>query len=70
MVRLFMDSTFTFATDYAIRGASDEVQLRPGNGFVLAYATPMMTVCRLACLVPTRHALNVLPTQALRADGS
>jgi len=38
-------------------------------GFVIAYAALMMVVCLLACIVPTRRALHVQPTQALRADG-
>ena len=34
-----------------------------------AYALVMFGVCLLACIVPTRRALNVEPTEALRADG-
>ncbi len=37
-------------------------------GLVVAYATLMMGVCMLACIVPTRRALRVEPTEALRAD--
>jgi hypothetical protein len=33
-----------------------------------AYATPMLGVCLLACVVPTRRALSVEPTVALRMD--
>ena len=33
------------------------------------YAVFMMGVCMLACIVPTRRALRVEPTEALRADG-
>jgi ABC-type lipoprotein release transport system permease subunit len=29
----------------------------------------MMAVCLLACIVPTRRALAVQPTEALRAEG-
>jgi ABC-type lipoprotein release transport system permease subunit len=29
----------------------------------------MLGVCLLACIVPTRRALRVQPTEALRADG-
>ena len=29
----------------------------------------MMVVCMLACIVPTRRALRVQPTEALRAEG-
>jgi predicted permease len=35
---------------------------------LLAYATLMLGVCLLACVVPTRRALNVEPTIALRMD--
>ena len=35
---------------------------------VLAYAVFMMAVCMLACIVPTRRALRVEPTDALRAE--
>jgi putative ABC transport system permease protein len=33
-----------------------------------AYATLMLGVCLLACIVPTRRALGVEPTIALRVD--
>jgi hypothetical protein len=35
---------------------------------ILAYATVMLGVCLLACVVPTRRALGVEPTIALRMD--
>ena len=35
---------------------------------LVAYATFMLGVCLLACVVPTRRALAVEPTSALRAD--
>ena len=40
-----------------------------GTAMLLAYATLMLAVCLLACIVPTRRALRVQPTEALRADG-
>ena len=33
-----------------------------------SYATLMLGVCLLACVVPTRRALRVEPTEALRAE--
>jgi putative ABC transport system permease protein len=35
---------------------------------LVSYATLMMGVCLLACIVPTRRALSVQPTEALRTD--
>jgi hypothetical protein len=37
-------------------------------GSIVAYAALMMGVCLLACLVPTRRALGVTPTDALRQE--
>lgn len=46
-----------------------------GDGFwgvrallVLAYSLLMTAICLLACVVPTRRALSIEPTEALRAD--
>ncbi len=36
---------------------------------VVAYAGLMLAVCLLACVVPTRRALRIQPTDALRAEG-
>jgi putative ABC transport system permease protein len=38
------------------------------GGLVAGYAALMMAVCMLACVVPTRRALCVEPTEALRGD--
>ena len=35
---------------------------------LVAYAALMLAVCLLACIVPTRRALGVEPTEALRAE--
>ena len=35
----------------------------------LGYTVLMLGVCLLACVVPTRRALQVQPTEAMRADG-
>ena len=39
-----------------------------GVAIILAYAIVMLGVCLLACVVPTRRALGVEPTIALRMD--
>ena len=39
-----------------------------GAAMIAAYATVMLGVCLLACVVPTRRALGVEPTIALRMD--
>ena len=39
------------------------------SAFVAGYALLILAVCLLACIVPTRRALRVQPTEALRADG-
>ena len=40
-----------------------------GTAMVAAYAVLMLAVCLLACIIPTRRALAVEPTEALRSDG-
>jgi putative ABC transport system permease protein len=35
---------------------------------LITYSTGMLAVCLLACIVPTRRALGVQPTEALRAE--
>jgi predicted permease len=63
---VFAGGCLTAALAYGImRGA-----LWPtGVAWVAAYAVLMMAVCLLACVVPTRRALSVEPSEALRADG-
>jgi ABC-type antimicrobial peptide transport system permease subunit len=39
-----------------------------GSAAIVAYAALMMGVCLLACVVPTRRALRVQPTEALRGE--
>jgi putative ABC transport system permease protein len=41
----------------------------PQIAVVVGYAALMTGVCLIACIVPTRRALRVEPTEALRADG-
>jgi putative ABC transport system permease protein len=37
-------------------------------GITVLYGLIMLAVCALACLVPTRRALSIEPTEAMRAD--
>ena len=59
---------------FALRGRQDgrivgETGLSVEQAGLLAiHATIMLGVCLLACVVPTRRALRVEPTEALRTD--
>jgi putative ABC transport system permease protein len=55
----------TLATQ--LPGMTDGLSLS-GAAIILAYATVMLGVCLLSCVVPTRRALGVEPTIALRMD--
>jgi predicted permease len=55
----------TLATQ--LPGFTDGLSVR-GIAIIFAYATVMLGVCLLACVVPTRRALGVEPTIALRMD--
>jgi len=50
-----------------IGAASQQVTLRAA-ALLAAYGACMFAVCLLACIVPTRRALAVEPTEALRAE--
>jgi putative ABC transport system permease protein len=50
-----------------MRAASGPLGL-PQFGMLAAYAVFMTAVCMIACIVPTRRALRVEPTEALRAE--
>jgi putative ABC transport system permease protein len=50
-----------------LAGFENELTLA-GMAKIIGYGAIMMGVCMLACLVPTRRALNVEPTTALRTE--
>ncbi len=53
-------------------GASEgmlDISVLQGGGLLVAYMAVMMAVCLLACVVPTRRALRIQPTEALAAEG-
>jgi len=61
---------FTVATllkNTELPGAENELTLQ-GMALILAYGFVMMGVCLLGCVMPTRRALNIEPTIALRTE--
>ncbi|MBW3553376.1 MAG: ABC transporter permease [Gemmatimonadetes bacterium] len=58
--------TLTAALILALSGGAVSAR---GFAMVAAYLTLMVGVCLLACIVPTRRALSLEPTEALRAEG-
>jgi predicted permease len=51
-----------------VRGVAGQFSFKE-IALVVGYALLMMAVCMLACIVPTRRALRVQPTEALKAEG-
>jgi putative ABC transport system permease protein len=63
-VGVTVGGALVFLLTQAITGLSP-VQMAIVSGYMLV----MLAVCMLACFVPTRRALAVQPTQAMRGDG-
>jgi ABC-type antimicrobial peptide transport system permease subunit len=61
---------FTVATSikYTEFPGSEKDLTLQGMAMILGYGIVMLGVCMLACVVPTRRALNIEPTIALRMD--
>ena len=61
---------FTAATlmqNTELPGSESELTLR-GMAMIIGYGIVMLGVCVLGCVVPTRRALNIEPTIALRTE--
>ena len=61
---------FTAATllrNTELPGSEADLTLQ-GMAMIVAYGVVMLGVCMLGCLVPTRRALNIEPTVALRTE--
>jgi predicted permease len=56
-------------TAFLALGASGGEVTAAGAALVVLYAALMTAVCMLACVVPTRRALGIEPTEALKAEG-
>jgi hypothetical protein len=48
-------------------GSENDLTLR-GMAMIVGYGMVMLAVCMLGCVVPTRRALNIEPTSALRTE--
>jgi hypothetical protein len=69
---ILVGTTIVFIAAILIRntelaGFENELTLA-GMAKIIGYGAIMLGVCMLACLVPTRRALNVEPTTALRTE--
>ena len=61
---------FTAATlmqNTELPGSESELTLQ-GMAMIIGYGIVMLGVCMLGCVVPTRRALNIEPTIALRTE--
>ena len=58
-------TALTFVLSFGIEGGELSAKF---VAMMLAYSTVMMGVCMLACIVPTRRALSIEPTEALKAE--
>ena len=69
---IFIGTAIIFGGAYLFRttelpGSETELTFR-GMATIVAYGILMLGVCMLACVVPTRRALNIEPTTALRTE--
>lgn len=68
----FLVETFTNdwweAAQYGLAGDAKTLMMAKGAALLLAFGIAMMGICALACIGPTRRALRVQPTEALREE--
>jgi ABC-type antimicrobial peptide transport system permease subunit len=62
---IFTAATLMQNTEFP--GSESELTLQ-GMALIIGYGILMLGVCMLACVVPTRRALNIEPTIALRTE--
>jgi len=61
----FTAATLIKYTDFP--GSESDLSLQ-GMGLIIGYGIVMLGVCMLGCVMPTRCALNIEPTMALRTE--
>jgi putative ABC transport system permease protein len=57
----------TLLRDTELPGSENDLTLR-GMATIVGYGIVMLGVCLLGCMVPTRRALKIEPTMALRTE--
>jgi ABC-type antimicrobial peptide transport system permease subunit len=62
---VFTAATLITYTEFP--GSENDLTLQ-GMGMIIGYGIAMLGVCMLGCVVPTRRALNIEPTIALRTE--
>ena len=58
-----------FGCAFVWLAAADTFGIGRATPAVAGYGAIIFAVCMLACVVPTRRALRVEPTEALRVEG-
>ena len=62
---IFTGATLIKYTEFP--GSESDLTLQ-GMAMIIGYGIVMLGVCMLGCVVPTRRALNIEPTSALRTE--
>src|SRR5688500_2337493 len=62
---IIVGTALIFVLSFGIEGGELSARF---IAMILAYSTVMMGVCTLACIVPTRRALSIEPTEALKSE--